>query len=375
MRGEALLAGGGDLVLALLPCWPLLAACLLALTGRGQRAAAALFLAGTGLAVTILLTPFLPGQDALSGVVRVLAAGMPLLLWRREAAERLSGVVVFLTAFCVMLSVGLRAMLPVVALLALASVLPALHEAAGAPRARQAWEKARLRVMGAVLALLGAALAVSPGEVGTTGRAGMLLLAVGLCLLAGLGQAAFEAPGVDRGLDGLPRLGALALMLRLPPHEVIHLVFLVAGLVALALAVLRRESGTAALVTLCAAVGVTGHGVLAAALLFLTLGVVLECGRISEGERRWMAAAVPPSPAFPAAALLVGPLLEMDRLAGGVVLLMVVAQAARLRPAWVERAGPAFWLLAALGVGAAVTLACGAPGSWPWSGGLAWRAA
>ncbi|WP_051625751.1 hypothetical protein [Kozakia baliensis] len=357
-----------ELALLLVPCWPLLAACLLSLTPTANLRSSAKSFALIGLIISVCLTPFMPGQDGLSNGARLLVACVPWLA-RRGEIGRIGVIVPFLACFCIMLALTAHAVLPIAALLGLAAALLALHEAAGAVRARVAWELARIRLAGAILALLGATLTGSSTQPDAA-RLGDLLLAVGLCLLAGLGPSPQGIPEMGRPavLDMLLRIGALALMLRLPDRDVTHMVFLLAGLGTLWLAVLARQCGPrlhAALATLCAAQG----GAVLPALLFMTGGLAICSGEMTERSARWASSSLPPYPHFTASLLLLSVLLMPHPFVGLAVLAALAIQAARTEMRWPTllawRQDAALWLLLALGLSSPLLMLL------PWS--LAWR--
>ncbi|CAI9121357.1 hypothetical protein [Brytella acorum] len=368
MFSAVLRAGTSGFSLLLVPCWPLLAGFLLLLLPRDQTNVAGRFLAASGLVVAALFTPFMPEQDVLSDVVRLLAASIPFLAWR-DGLGRAAAVVPFFATSCVMLALTVHQVLAVVALLGLASAFLALYDAAGAVRARSAWETAQLRVAGVMMALLGATFTtLSATAVGSgTLRTGDLLLSVGLCLIAGLGHVPAPPPaGRPALLDILPRLGASALMLRLPAHDVTDAVFLALGLVTLWLCAFRQRAGGAlfaAMMALCA--GASGGGgsdrgmaaespVLVAGLLFCIAATALATERIDDRQRAWMETAQPPSPLFMGSLLLLAELLPGHPLMAALILGGLGLQVARAGPGdWprrMDRADLMFWGLVLVGL-------------------------
>lgn len=381
MMADHVVQGGGTLVLALLPCWPLLAVGFLSLISARRLEGEARILAVGGALATAIVTPLLPGQDGLADAARILAAAIPALHYcfaRAPVRTRTTAMMPFLMSFCTMVAVGMQALLPSVALLAFTVALQALNEAAGAARARLAWDRARLQLGGAILALLGAVL-IGQGHMappslgmamGVNAKAGELLLAIGLCLLAGVGDA-LETQGDVPVVGMIPRIGALACMLRLEPDAVIHTVLLVVGLAALwrtVLAVRVRAAEavgpnlSVALVILCA--GATG--VMPAAIICLVAAVILAAPFPHEQAARWMASALPPGPLFGGALGLIAGLAAHHPVAA-----VLTAAALALHVADTPLTGPIpssrlFWLIAAWGLSAPLLL------TWPVP--LLWRA-
>lgn len=346
--------------LLLIPCWPLLAACLLMLIPLPRIFGAARSLSLTGVALTVVLTPVAPDQDALSNGLRILASCVPWLALRDNqtlaSSSRTALMVPFLATFSGIMALSAHAILPVTTWLGLTALLLAVREALTASRARIAWDHARLRVAGVVLSLLGATLGSLTTDAGSI-RAGDLFLAIGLSLLAGLGPSPQKTSdsGTSAILDMLLRLGAIALILRLPDRDVTHLVFLCAGVATLWLAVPSRQSGPrthAALATLCATLPESTLP----ALLFLANGMALASHRIPPTLRGWAASTLPPWPGFTAGLLLLGGLMSHHPVAAIVVGLALAIQAIHAtfqvpsRLTW--SAHVEAWLLLALGLAA-----------------------
>ncbi|AQS88859.1 hypothetical protein A0U93_14050 [Neoasaia chiangmaiensis] len=362
-------SGGAGLSLLLVPGWPLLAACLLLLVPREQRFAAIGSLSIFGLVLTLVLTPLLPGQDLLSIVTRLLVAAVPFLT-RREGLSRIAAIVPLLATGCVLAALTLHDLLVVVSLLAFAVALLGLYDAAAAARARAAWNTARLRLSGAILSLLGASFGALPAMAGgaPVARAGDLLLVVGLCLLAGLGPPGNAAvTGRAAWLDMLPRIGALALMLRLPGSDVTHLVFLTAGVGTLWLCVVGRRGGPtlcAGLVTVCAV-----EAQIVPALLFMIVAMATAAERLEDAARRWLEAPVPPGPAFVGAMALLAGLGSVYPVSA---MLFLAASGCQIAQLHVDRAAARRGMrdvvvLGVIGVGLAAPFFL--RGSWP----LAWH--
>ncbi|WP_025840320.1 hypothetical protein [Asaia platycodi] len=78
----------------LVPTWPLLAACLIALMPEAQAGRSARLFAMAGLVLTAILDPFLSGQDILARWACLLAGCVPFLSWQARE-KRLASVSVF----------------------------------------------------------------------------------------------------------------------------------------------------------------------------------------------------------------------------------------------------------------------------------------
>jgi len=317
----------------LIPTWPLLAACLLALLPEKRAAGSARLFALTGLALTVLLTPLVAGQDLITRWTWLLAASVPFLSWR-EGSRRLTLCLDFLACFVTMLALGLHAVLPVACLIACGALLLALRESLATTRARQAWESMRLRLAGTILTLLGSSLtSFSPDP--ATLRLGDLLLSIGLCLLAGLGAPGglasyFDSsliPPTERAsalLDMLLCIAAIALMIRLPERDITHTVLVLAGLAALWLGILARQDGVRSLIAL-AIVSTAIPGGHVPAMLFLSTGLALAAEpALDSRSRRWVACGLPPWPPFAASCGLLAGLMRSSPLSGGLAALLTV---------------------------------------------------
>jgi len=332
----------------LIPTWPLLAACLLALMPEAQAGRSARLFALSGLLLTVLLDPFLAGQDLLSRWTCLLAGSVPFLSWQ-EHEKRLALCLNFMASFAIMLALSVHTLLPVTCLTACAALILTLRETLVTTRARQAWESMRLRLAGVVLALLGTSLTTLIPDPAIL-RLGDLFLSVGLCLMAGLGLPVTtrEQSGInERGttlLDMLLCLSVVALMLRLPERETTHMVLVLAGLAGLWLCIMTRQDGPRPLVALSIIAATLPNGVLPA-LLLLSSGLVLAAHpAIDRSMRCWILSGLPPWPGFAACCAIVSGLFDTGAIPALLCLLALGLLASRARlgitiPAtWQDRA-------------------------------------
>lgn len=324
----------------LVPCWPLLATALLAILPQKRLAGASRSLAVAGPLLACVLILFMTNEDLLTRWSALLASCIPFLSWRSQA-DRLTLCLDLLACFALLLALEVRNTLSVAGLTGCGALILALSETLATARARQAWDFMRLRLAGVVLTLLGASLTGLTVEPATI-RLGDLFLALGLCLLSGLGTSwTGHDPGRDRQtslLDMLLCLGAVALMLRLPDRGAINLVLDLAGLSALWLGVLQNQDEPrihVALASLCATIP---NGLIPA-LLFLTNGLILAADRPDRppGLRRWMASALPPFPGFSATCGLIAGLWQTSPLSSVLCLMALGIQAARATLFWPDR--------------------------------------
>ncbi|GAB6853147.1 hypothetical protein [Asaia astilbis] len=364
----------------LIPIWPFLAACLLALLPEKRAAASARIFALSGILLTLLLIPFLSGQDLLARWSCLLAGCVPFLAWR-EREKRLTLSLNFLATSTIMLALCVHAVLTVACLTACCALLLALHETLATTRARQAWESMRLRLAGIVLTLLGASLTGLASDLHTR-RLGDLFLAIGLCLLAGIGKAATTqeaTPDQDRGtalLEALLCLSAVALMLRLPERDITHITLVVAGLAGLWLCVLTRQDGPRPLVALAIVAAALPHG-LFSALLYLSFSVAVAASPSLQGpSRRWVLCGLPPWPSFAASCGVVAGLFSIGLLPVTLCLVALGAMASRADLRWIV---PGLWrdrivllALLALGLASPFFMQSAFQGTAGWS--LNWRA-
>ncbi|WP_438383914.1 hypothetical protein ABHV46_06745 [Asaia sp. BMEF1] len=288
----------------LVPTWPLLAACLLALMPEAQAGRSARLFALTGLILTALLDPFLSGQDVLARWACFLAGCVPFLSWQARE-KRLALCLNFLASSTIMLALSVHTLLPVTCLTACGALILALRETLVTTRARQAWESMRLRLAGVVLALLGTSLTTMTPDAATL-RLGDLFLSIGLCLMAGLGtpvtthaHPATEEPGTAL-LDMLLCLSVVALMIRLPERDITHMVLILAGLAGLWLCVGTRQDNYRPLVALAVIASALPHGVVPALLLMSSALALAAAPSINRSARFWILGSLPPWPGFAA---------------------------------------------------------------------------
>ncbi|NVN42359.1 hypothetical protein HW537_00430 [Asaia siamensis] len=294
----------------LVPTWPLLAACLLALMPEAQAARSARHFTLAGLVLTALLDPLLPSQDILARWACLLAGCVPFLSWHSHE-KRLALCLNLLASSAIMLALSVHTLLPVTCLTAFTALILALRETLVTTRARQAWESMRLRLAGVVLALLGTSLTTLTPDPATL-RLGDLFLSVGLCLMAGLGApmtTQAHAASEERGtalLDMLLCLSVVALMLRLPERDITHIVLVLAGLAGLWLCVMTRQDNARPIVALAILAATLPHGVVPV-LLLLSSGLALAAiPALDRSARFWILGSLPPWPGFTAGFGIVG---------------------------------------------------------------------
>lgn len=332
----------------LVPTWPLLAACLIALMPEAQAGRSARLFALAGLVLTAILDPFLSGQDILARWACLLAGCVPFLSWQARE-KRLALCLSFLASSAIMLALSVHTLLPVTCLTASGALILALRETLVTTRAKQAWESMRLRLAGVVLALLGTSLTTLTPDPATL-RLGDLFLSVGLCLMAGLGTPlttyahdATEEQGTAL-LDMLLCLSVVALMLRLPERDITHMVLILAGLVGLWFCVLTRQDNPRPMVALAILAAALPHGVVPA-LLLLSSGLALATApAIDRSARFWIFGSLPPWPGFAAGFGIVTGLATIGAIPALLCLLALGMMASRARlglilPAtWQDRA-------------------------------------
>ncbi|WP_162993534.1 hypothetical protein [Asaia bogorensis] len=358
----------------LVPAWPLLAACLLALLPRAQAMRSARHFALIGLALTVCLTALLPGQDLLTRWGCLLAGTAPALALGK-GQTRLTLCLDFISGSIITLALCAHDVLTVVCLTACAALILAYRETLATTRARQAWDSMRMRLAGLILALLGTSLTTMSPDLAIS-RLGDLFLAVGLCLLAGLGTTlpsrslmpderhdtrTLRPERVAALPDMLLCLSAVSLMLRLPSREVTHVVLLLAGLTGLWLCVLSRQGGSRPLVALATVATALPIGPIPS-LLLLSSGMALAAEPdIPESMRRWITSSLPPWPGFAAGCMIVAGLDAVGVISALLVLAALGLTASRASFEWRL---PANWrdrtlVLALLGLGLATPFALG----------------
>jgi len=373
----------------LVPAWPLLAASLMALLPEAHATRSARHFALVGLALTLFLTPLLPGQDLLSRWGCLLAGATPFLALGK-GQTRLTLCLDFISSCIITLALCAHNVLGVVCLTACATLSLAYRETLATTRARQAWDSMRMRLVGLILALLGTSLTTMSPDLAIL-RLGDLFLAVGLCLLAGLGTI-LPSPGLSRHQhrgsaperqdratalpDMLLCLSAVGLMLRLPTREVTHVVLLLAGLAGLWLCVLARQDGARLLVSLATIAAALPIGPLPS-LLLLSSGMVLAAEpQIPDAMRRWMTSGLPPWPGFAAGGLILAGLSEVGLIPTVIVLVALGLTASRATLAWCMPLG---WrdralVLTLLGLGVIAPLVLGLSPHGNPIGPLSWSA-
>jgi len=345
-------------LLVLLPCWPWLVACVLAVTPRGAVRGSAAFLALAGVCVTALLVPVTPGLDDLArlGIVLVsVGVALPwVLAWAWPGGEEgeVKPVPVFLAAGCVMVLCRGAGALPSIAVLGLAVFCVAAAELTARQRARPAWDRLVLHLAGIVLLLT--AHFVGEASVRVVG----LLGAVGACLLLGLGpQPVCEAPEAALAV-ALLRVGVLAVVARWPGQEIVG----VAGLVSVWLAALAAVPRVRQVQVACGAVAAWLPEGGEAALIFGAMAVLLatvERRRDLAGLVRVGGGVLPPWPGF-AGVLWVCRILSVEHrgmvlaFLGGLGVVTVRGGVGRLEGGWMMWG--AFVGVAVLGVLAALRL-------------------
>ena len=341
----------------LIPAWPLIAACLLILLPEARARSSARIFALAGLALTLVLTPLLYNQDLLARWGCLLASTVPLLAWR-EANGRIPTSLNFLASAVIMLALCAKSVLPVACLTGCAALVLALNETLVTSRAKQAWEPMRLRLAGLVMTLLGTSLTTLGADPALL-RLGDLFMAVGLCLLAGLGLPGTSGRSIRADyrnailLDMLLCLSAVALMLRLPERDMTHMVLLLAGFAGLWICVLTDQDSPRISVALAIIAAALPIGIVPS-LLFLTSAFALAAEPVIPlPVRRWIQCGLPPWPGFAASCMVLAGLAR-----SGILLtvlcglaLCVLASRCQLTPclpaSWRDRA----ILLALLGLG------------------------
>lgn len=304
----------------LVPAWPFIAACLLGLQPETRARASARVFSLAGLALTVGLMPLLDGQDLLARWGCLLASTVPALAWREDNG-RFSAALTFLASGIVMLALSAKIVLLVVCLGACGALILAFNETLVTARARQAWEPMRVRMAGLVMTLLGTSM-TTLGPDPALMRLGDLFVAIGLCLLAGLGLRGMPAGG-DRTdtrtaalLDMLLCISAVALMLRLPERELTHGVLLLAGLAGLWICVLRDQDSPRISVALAIIAAALPVGIIPS-LLCLTTSLALAADpAIPSSMRRWMQSGLPPWPGFAASCMILAALAHTGAGAG-----------------------------------------------------------
>ncbi|CDG40952.1 MULTISPECIES: hypothetical protein [Asaia] len=374
----------------LVPSWPLLAACLMALLPEARALRSARHFALAGLVLTLCLSPLLPAQDLLSRWGCLMAGAMPFLALGK-GETRLTLCLDFVSACLITLALCAHDVLTVVCLTGCAALMLTYRETLATTRARQAWDSMRMRLAGLVLALLGTSLITMSPDPAIL-RLGDLFLAVGLCLLSGLGTIAPVCDGTMTGKDGsavslrtdrltaLPDmllcLSAVALMLRLPAREVTHMVPLSAGIAGLWLCILTRQDGPRLLVCLATIAAALPTGPVPS-LLFLSSGLALAAGpQIPDSMRRWVISSLPPWPNFTAGCLTLAGLSKVGLIPTVIVLAALGLTASRATLDWHI---PLSWrdralVLALVGMGIIAPLVLGLNAHGSPVGALSWSA-
>lgn len=268
--------------------WPFLAAFLLAVMPRAGRRAGGLTFAVAGAILTPPAVFLAAGVDAVAAWASCLVALGPLALLLERSGE--APAPFFLAAGCVLAAVNARAPLAVTAAVGAGTALLGWTVWRGSGSAVIAWDGARLRLAGVALAMLGAALL--PGGA----PAGAALLAVGLCVTAGLGSAP-SGGSAGAVLEAGLGFASLLLLLRLDSLPAARLVALLAGFGGLAV------RGGASLPALGAIAAATGEGVALLLLLAASLGAAL-LARFGRGYASMLVLAASPGPVFIALALI-----------------------------------------------------------------------
>ena len=318
-------------VLSAVTTWPLLAAFLLFVTPDSRQKASGLTFAVAGALLTPLAVVLMPGTDAFAAACSCAVALMPLLL--PPGADRASRILPFLITGCALIALNVHSALAVTVLCGAGIVLLAWREGRGTQKASSVWDMARSRLCGVVLGALGAALLPMQHQ----SPLGPVLLAIGLCMMAGLGPS--PAPRSAAALmDTCLRFAAIVLMMRLNTQPLVHVLVLVAGFASLLMAVTASGARVALpmLSALAAISAATGEAAAVLLLLIAALGTTtLETrGKSTETDAIFWGSA--PWPVF-CALILIGRSLEIALLwllVGCVALGLRGASLPLILPAW-----------------------------------------